>query len=433
VAIVTGLLFGVVPALRATRTRTSVVGASRRTTRDAGQQRFSGLLVAGEIALAVMVVIASGLLVRSFAELRAVEPGFTTERVLAARVSPPTVTYNDPKRLLAMYERVMAEVAGAPGVQGVGYVDKLPLAQAVWGIAIRVQGQFEDGSRILPEIAHFQVVSPGYFSTLRIPIRQGRNFTDADRDDQMPVAIISESVARRFWPKGDALGQRIGYPYPSPWLTIVGVVADVKQDSLRDTSTASVYAPWLQEGSRRLSQGEMWLLARTSADPGTVAAQIRKAVADADGTVAVSDIRTMDAVLSDSVAKARFTMLLVTLFGVAALLLGAVGIYGVMSYIVGQRAPEMGIRLALGATPRQVLALVIRRGALLAALGTTGGVIAAFFLTRSLSSFLYGVSAVDPVTFVGVPLLFLLVAAVASWVPGRRATRVDPSASLRSD
>ena len=431
VAVLTGLVFGIVPALRATRFRTPAVAGGRRTTSDRSQHRLSGLLVASEIALAVLVVTASTLLVRSFAELRDVEPGFRTEQVVAARVSPPSLSYRDPARVAALYDGIVARVAGAPGVQSVGLVDKLPLAQSVWGMAIRVQGQYEDNSRILPEVAHMQMVSPGYFATLDIPVTRGRAFTEADREDQMPVAIVSESVARRFWPNGDAVGQRIGNPYPSPWITIVGVVADVKQDSLRDTSAASVYMPWLQRN--RASGNEMWVLARTTGDIDALAQRMRSIAREADATVAVSDVRTMDAVLSGSVARARFTTLLVALFAVAALLLGAVGIYGVMSYVVGQRLPEMGIRLALGATPAQVRGIVLRRGATLAAAGVGVGIVGAMFATRALASLLYGVGILDPVTFAVVPLLFLLIAAFASWVPARRATRVDPAAALRVD
>ena len=212
---------------------------------------------------------------------------------------------------------------------------------------------------------------------------------------------------------------------------MAGVVADVKQDSLRDTSSASVYMPWLQRN--RASGSEMWVLARTTDDVRALAQRMRVIVREADGTVAVSDVRTMDAVLSQSVAKARFTTLLVALFAVVALTLGAVGIYGVMSYVVGQRLSEMGIRLALGATPAQVLGMVLRRGAVLATAGILAGITAALFATRSLASLLYGVSTLDPLTFAFVPLLFLAVAGFASWVPARRANRVDPAAALRSE
>lgn len=431
IAVLTGLIFGIVPALRATSFRAPAVSAGRRTTGDRAQHRLSGLLVTSEVALAVLVVIASTLLARSFAALRSVEPGFHAEQVVAARVSPPSVTYVDTGRVFALYEQLLERVAAVPGVQRVGVVDKLPIAQTVWGMALRVQGQFEDATRILPEVGHAQMISAGYFETMGIPITRGRAFTDADRADQIPVAIVSESVARRFWPNGDAIGQRIGHPYPSAWMTIVGVVPDVKQDSLRDTARTSLYVPWKQRA--RWSATEMWVVARTNGDAGALALRMRSITADVDRTVAVSDVRTMEAVVSRSLAKARFTTLLVGLFAGVALLLGAVGIYGVMSYVVGQRLQEMGLRLALGATPAQVLAMVLRRGTALAAGGVVVGVGGALLVSRSLGSLLYGVSPFDPVTFALVPLVFLLVAGVASLVPARRATRADPASALRAE
>ena len=431
VAIVTGVLFGIIPAVRATRFgRSAISTVGRRTTAGVSHQRVSALLVAAEMALAVLLVIGAALLLRSFEALRRVEPGFATEQIIAARVSPPAGTFNDASRLTSMYSDIIGRISAIPGVQSVAAVDKLPLAQTVWGIAARIEGQFEDGTRVLPEIAHWQMVTPRYFETMRIPVR-GRAFTDADREGQQPVAIVSESVARRFWPGRDAIGQRIGYPFQSPWMTIVGVVPDTKQDSLRDTTRTSMYVPWEQR--TRMSAIEMWIVARAGRDPGTLASAIRRIVLDVDRSVAVSDVRTMDAVVSSSLHKTRFTTMLVLAFAAAALLLGAIGIYGVMSYVVGQRMQEMGVRLALGAPPSGVIALVVRRAASLALAGAVVGILAALVATRSLGSLLYGISATDPLTFVAVPVLFLLVAVGASYAPALRATRVDPVRALRAD
>jgi predicted permease len=431
VAVITGVLFGIIPAVRATRFgRSSISTFGRRATAGVSHQRVSAMLVAAEMALAVLLVIGATLLVRSFEALRRVEPGFATGQIIAARVSPPAGTYTDATRLTTLYSDIIGRVSGIPGVQSVAAVDKLPLAQTVWGIAARIEGQFEDGTRPLPEIAHWQMVTPRYFETLRMPVR-GRAFTEADRDGQPPVAIVSASVARRFWPSGDAIGKRIGYPYPSPWMTIVGIVPDTKQDSLRDTTRMSMYVSWEQR--TRMSAIEMWIVARTGGDPRALASAIRRIVQDVDRSVAVSDVRTMDAVVSSSLHKTRFTTLLVLAFALAALLLGAIGIYGVMSYVVGQRTQEMGVRLALGAPPSGVIALVVRRAAWLALAGALVGMGGALVATRSLSSLLYGISATDPVTFVGVPVLFLLVAVGASYAPALRATRVDPVRALRAD
>jgi predicted permease len=298
-------------------------------------------------------------------------------------------------------------------------------------MAARIEGQFEDVTRVLPDIWHYQQVSSSYFATMGIPIVRGRDFTDADREGQAPVAIVSESLARQFWPNDDALGKRIGYAWSSPWMTIVGVVPDTKQDSLRDTLATSLYVPWQQR--TRMSGSEMWVLARSAHEPGAMSATIRAIVADTDRSVPVSDVRTMDTVIADSLGGRRFTALVVGAFAMAALALGAIGIYGVMSYLVSQRTREMGVRLALGAPQRAVIRLVVSRAMGLAAVGAVVGIATALVATRSLGSLLYGVSATDPLTFTLVPLLFLVVAALASYGPARRAAGVDPVRALQAD
>jgi len=432
VAIVAGILFGIIPALRATTVARSAVGtAGRRATAGVAHHRIAGMLVAAEVALAVLLSVASVLLVRSFSALRNVEPGFEATTVIAARVSPPGERYRDPARITSFYSGLLDKVRATPGVRSAAAVDKLPMAQSIWGAAVRVEGQFEDGKHPLPDIGHFQAVTPGYFETMGIRLLRGRAFSDADRGDQPPVAVISQSVARHFWPNDDAVGKRIGYAWDSPWMTVIGVVADTKQDSLRDTLSTSMYVPWQQRS--RMSGNEMWLVARAAGEPTSLAGVLRRLVQEADRSVPISDVRTMEMVLADSVQKARFTTLLVSAFACAALILGAVGIYGVMSYLVAQRAQEMGIRMALGASVRDVMGLVVSRGARLAATGAAVGVVAAFIATRALSSLLYGVGARDPLTFVAVPLLFLIVAVAASSAPAWRATRVDPVRALRAD
>jgi predicted permease len=433
VAVLTGVLFGIVPALRATRggNRVSAASVGRRTSHDAQHHRISGVLVTIEVGLAVLLVVAATLLVRSFTALRSVNLGFETSHLIAARITPPSMSYRDSNRVTALYDAIRDRLTALPAVSSVTVTDKLPLAQPVWGVALRVQGQYEDSKHNLPMVGHFQGVTPGYFATMRIPILRGRGFTDSDRSGQPLVAIVSQSVARRYWPNGDALGQRIAPPWDSPWMTVVGVVPDTKQDSLRDTSRTSVYAPWAQSTLRYSS--EMWVAARATGDPAQLASAIRAVVRDLDRTVAVSDVRTMETVIADSVQKTRFTVLLVAGFALAALLLGAVGIYGVMSYLVGQRTQEMGIRIALGASTRGVIALVVGRAARLAVVGTLLGLLGALFATRWLGALLYEVSATDPLTFVIVPVLFLAVAVLASYAPAHRATRVDPVRALRAE
>ncbi|HKN68416.1 MAG TPA: ABC transporter permease [Gemmatimonadaceae bacterium] len=433
VAILTGILFGIIPALRATRIgqSASTVSIGRRTSHDAQHQRVSGVLVTAEVAFAVLLVVVATLLARSFAALRSVDLGIDTSHVIAARITPPHESYRDSSRVTQLYQQLLERLSALPGVATVAVTDKLPFGQVVWGVALRVQGQYEDAKHILPSLGHQLQVTPGYFQTMRIPILRGRPFTDTDRGGQPPVAIVSESVARMFWPNGDALGKRIGFPWDSPWMTIVGIVPDTRQDSLRDTSRTSVYTPWDQSTLRYSS--ENWVVVRTHTDPAPLAAAIRAVVRGLDRSVAVSDARTMDVVVSDSVQKARFTMLLVGAFAVAALLLGAIGIYGVMTYLVSQRTQEMGIRLALGATTGGVIGLVVGRAARLAALGALVGIVAALFTTRWLAGLLYGISATDPLTFAMVPLGFLAIAVLASYVPAHRATRIDPVRALRAE
>jgi putative ABC transport system permease protein len=432
IVVITGVLFGILPALSATRAaRGSGAIGGFRSTRGIRHHRLAGILVSAEVALAVLLVISAQLLVRSFRELRRVELGYRTTHLIAARVSPPSAGYENPTRLTALYTSILGRVSALPGVEQIGATDKMPIATSVWGFAARIEGQFEDATRSLPDIHHLQAVTPGYFATLGIPSLRGRLLDDDDVAGSTPVAVVSQSMAKRFWPNGDAIGKRVGYPWASPWITIVGVVPDVKQDSLRDTLRISMYIPWQQRV--RMSGGEMWVVARTTTDPGAVATAIRDIVRDADRTVPVSDIRTMDEILAGSMKRERFTTAIVGAFAIAALLLGAVGIYGVMSYLVSQRAREMGVRLALGASPGSVLGLVVARGAWLAALGAAAGVVIAMWATKPLRVLLYDVSATDPLTFITVPALFMIVAVVASYAPARRATRVDPTTALRGD
>jgi len=431
VALLTGVLFGIVPAIRATKHARSgsSVDLGRRTSHGAQHHRVSNILVTAELALAVLLVIAATLLVRSFSALRGVELGFDASHLVAARLTPPNGSYTDSTRVTALYDAVVERLAATRGVTNVAVVDKLPMAQVVWGIALRVQGQHEDNKHLLPVIGHFQQVTPNYFRTMSIPLLRGRQFTSADRSGQLPVAIISQSIAQRYWPNGDPLGKRIGAPWESPWLTIVGVVPDTKQDSLRDTARTSMYIPWAQRTA--FLGSEMWVLVRSTNDPALVTSALRAVVRDLDRTVAVSDVRTMDAVVAQSIRRARFTVLLVAAFALSALGLGAIGIYGVMSYLVGQRTQEMGIRLALGASVGAVIGLVVGRATKLATIGVIAGIIGALFTTRWLGALLYDVSPTDPVTFVVVPLLFLMVAVLASYAPARRATRIDPVRALK--
>jgi predicted permease len=435
-SLVVGIAFGLLPAFRATTQRSgagAVLGV-RSASRGMSHARLSGLLVVSEIALAALLAIGAQLLVRSFIELRNVDPGFRPEHLLSARVSPPQGSYQDSAKATALYTQVLARISTLPGVVNAAATTFLPLTRGMNAIALRIQGQYEDVKHGLPMADHFQTVTSTYLATMGIRVLRGRGFTEDDALGQPPVALVSASMAKKFWPNEDAIGKHVGYPYPSEWLTVVGVVPDTKKDSLKDTSDVALYVPFRQRRELiRLGVAPMSLVVRTTGDPAALGAEIRNVVAAIDRSVPVSDVRTMDAVVARSLSKMRFTTALVSAFALTALLLGAVGVFGVMSYVVSQRTQEMGIRVALGATGRDVLALVLGRGAMLAMAGAALGVVAALGAVRPLRSLLYGISARDPLTFATVPLLFVVVALVASYGPARRATRADPVEVLRSD
>ena len=433
VAILTGLLFGIVPAIRATSPDAGLAMVGRRASKGVRHQRVAGALVAAEVALAVMLVIGAQLLVRSFAELRSVDTGFEASNVIAARISPPGASYTmqEPEKVTHFYNRILERLAALPGVKHVAAVDRLPIAGTVYGVAVKIEGKFEDGRKLLPEVQHLQAVTANYFSAMGISVKEGRAIDANDGPNAAPVAMVSEAMARKFWPGESAIGKRVSYPFPYAWLTVVGVVPDVRQDSLRDTVGMSMFVPWEQR--TRMSFTEMWVIVRTTGNPGALASSIRSIVKDIDRTVPVSDVRTMDEVIERSMQRDRFLMIMVGLFAVAALLLGTIGIYGVMSYLVSQRTQEMGVRIALGASTGSVIGMVVRRGAIMASIGAAAGVVGALWATKPLASLLYGVSATDPSTFASVPVLFLLVALLASLVPASRATRVDPVKALRAD
>jgi putative ABC transport system permease protein len=427
--------FGLLPAWRATAAQGSArsLRFGRSGSGAADHHRVARLLIVGEIALAVTLAITGGLLARSFMAIRDLDPGFRTQHIVVAEIDPPKSSYSVPPRINAFYDAILQRAARLPGVSSVAAADRLPLAKPVYGIGIRIEGRFEDIRHQLPWITHFQAITPGYLETFGVPIQHGRTFASSDDAASQPVALVSAAMARKYWPAGDALGKRIGYPLPnSPWLTIVGIVPDVRVDSLRDTSSMAMYVPVAQRVGT-FTTPTLSIAVRSQSEPLAIERAIRNIVLELDRTVAVSRMGTMDDVVAASLAKPRFTTALISVFALVGLLLGAVGVYGVMSYLVGQRIHEFGVRAALGASSRDITMLVLKRTIILAATGAVFGMFGAVLVSRSLAVFLYNVSPIDPLTFGIVTLGFIAVATIASAAPARRGARCDPVIALRAD
>ncbi|HEX7049880.1 MAG TPA: ABC transporter permease [Longimicrobiales bacterium] len=426
----TGLVFGVLPALRASRSEPHDALKEGGRTATGARTRLSAALVVTEIALAVVLVTGAGLLIRSFWRLLRVDPGFRVENVVAATVAPPTFRYADGAARRAFYQELLGRLEALPGVTGAGITDRLPFGGRNYGSVFVIEGRpdpaTQGGDWPLADIA--ATISADYLRTMGIRVLRGRGFTPADRADAPGVVLINQALARRYWPDEDPIGRRIRGPGSVPWLTIVGIVDDVAYNRLADTDLPAFYMPLLQHGPEVVS-----VVVRSTADPATLAANLRAVVASIDEDTPVSDVRAMAQRVSDSLGRPRFTMLLLTAFAAAALILGAVGIYGVIAYAVSQRIHEIGIRMALGARAGDVLGMVVRQGAALAMIGIAVGLLAAFATTRLLAGLLYGVGATDAATFLAVPLLLGAVALAASWIPARRAARVDPVVALRNE
>jgi predicted permease len=436
VCLAAGLACGLLPALRTLRTNLAgVLKQGSKGASAAGHHRTHSLLIIGEVAMALVPLIGAGLLLRSFQQLLQVAPGFQTEHILTMEVQQATVPFLESSQLSQeeqlklgqkqslQFEQIAEQIRELPGVKEVGGIDELPLGTELRQASrFVIEGQPAVAAGARP-LAQFRTVSLSYFSTLQIPLLAGRVFNQADWN--LTNILINETMARRYWPGGDALGKRIDFcslDKKSCWLTIVGIVGNVHQFGLEGEPTYDVYfaGGWTSH-----------LIIRTVSDPAGVAAAVTDVIHKADPTLPVTHVMSMDALLSDSVSPRRFSALLIGAFAVLALLLAAVGIYGVMSYTVSQRTHEIGIRMALGAQPRDVQGMILGHSVKLTVIGVGFGLAGAFALVRFLRSLLFGVGAYDVVTFTGVPFLLAAVAIAAAYVPARRAVRVDPLVALR--
>jgi putative ABC transport system permease protein len=431
VSMVTGLIFGLAPAIQAARF--NQIETLKEGGRDAASggsgKRLRGLLVTAEVAISLVLLIGAGLLINSFLRLRNVDPGFRAENLLTMKIVLPEPKYEAIERRSAFYTDLIQRVQSLAGVRSAAVTTNLPLYRQGNSIGISIEGQPAPPPG-QERIVVTRIVSPGYFDTMSIPLLRGRQLSEQDTETTPNVVIVSETMARRYWPGEDAIGKRIAagrIRSPEDWIQVIGVVKDVRQFELTAEPKPQMYMTYKQAGFFEPRD----LVVKTDVDPASLAATVRKAVWEIDKDQPVSNIQTMEEILADSIARQRFSMLLLAIFAGVALVLAGVGIYGVMSYSVAQRTHEIGIRMALGAQTSAVLKLAVGYGMKLVIAGLVIGLIAAFALTRVMSTLLFGVTATDPTTFILISLLLIAVAALASYIPARRATRVNPIIALR--
>jgi putative ABC transport system permease protein len=437
VSLFTGVVFGLVPAFQATRD--ALAGTLKESGRGAvttsAGVRVRGALVVLEMALAVMLLAGAGLLLRSFVKLQAVDPGFRPEQVLTFELSLPDARYPEDDKSIAFFDQLLPRLRSLPGVRSAGAVMLLPLSGSNFNISFTVAGRPPVPPAQEPSM-EVRVVSPEYFSTVGIPIVRGRGFTDDDKTGTTPVVLISETSAREFFPGEDPIGKRITLGWGKRVKgqrvraggEVIGIVRDVKESALDEPNAAEIFLP-----IRQWPVNSMAVVVKTAVPPASISESVRTAVRAVDANLPISNVRTLDAIVAQSISQPRFYMLLLTIFAGLALALAAIGIFGVLSYAVAQRTREIGIRMALGAQEFSVIGLVVRHALVLVLSGIVAGTAAAFFVSETMRKMLFSVEPTDPGTFAVVALTLLVVAAVACYLPARRATRVDPIVALRAE
>ncbi|HZZ38830.1 MAG TPA: ABC transporter permease [Acidobacteriaceae bacterium] len=435
VAVITlfsGILFGLAPGLGATRVNCaeSLREGGQKSGSAASHPRLRAALVVSQIALALALVMASALLVRSFRQLLATDSGLGPDRVLTFQLSLPSTEYPDRAAIARFYQQALPRLRALPGVEFAGVTEAVPLGGATESTVVHIVGQAADRNGRYPMV-DYTIASPGLFSALGTPLLRGRAFTDADLLSAPPVTIVNRTMARRFWPGQDAIGKQVLIPSQQIPATIVGVVADIHHTSLREVPGPEMFEPYTQNVWP--SMALMQVVLRTQAGPESVIGAARQAIHDLDPGIPLANVATIATLKRDSLAADRFSMLLVAFFGALALVLAAVGIYGVIAYSASQRTHEIAIRIALGAQRRSVFGMVLGHGLRLAGLGILFGVFAALSVGRMLAGLLYGVRAADPVIFAAAALLITGVALAASFFPARRAAATAPIHALRGD
>ena len=443
VAVVTGVFFSAIPFIRAGKASLTPMlrDGSRGSTSGRERQRVRSAFVVVQVALALVLLVGSGLLARSFQRMRAVDPGFKSDNVLTLRLALPEATYQTPGDIARFFYQVTTRLASVPGVQAAGATSKLPLVDAgnnnnaVW---------VEDhpvSSTEIPRIHSTVSVTQDYFKAMSIPIVEGRTFRDNGSDRAPHEMIVARAFARHYWPNGSALGKRVKTGGPdAAWSTIVGVVGDVHDDALTKPVDEVMYQPTIGLTQPQpdlpdtlVAENSMTLTIRTAGDPLAAFPAVRNEIWALDRNLPLVNVQGLSRVVTSAMARTTFTLLMIGAAAGVALLLGAIGIYGVISYMVSLRTREIGVRMALGARSDQVRRMVVRQGLVLAGIGAAIGLVGALAMSRLISSLLYGIAPYDPVTLGGVTLGLLVVAAVASWLPAMRAARIDPIEALRSD
>ena len=431
VSILTGIVFGLVPALQISKPNLARwLKEGRGSGGSASRNRFRGALVIAEVALTLVLLVCAGLLIRTVIRLRSVDAGFNAHNVLTMNIGLPSAKYPKPENVVAFFKEATDRIAALPGVKAAGITSVLPLSDNFDGRGLVVEDYPKPkGEEISVDL---YVVTPGYLSAMEIPLRHGRTISDHDTIESAKVAVINQRMAEQLWPNQDPVGRRIKFPgsesNPQPWRTIVGVVNDVSQYSLDKEPPMQIYLPHSQFPTLFDS-----IVVKTQGDPYSVLGAVRREILSVDKDQAVYNVITLEELHRDSIALRRFLMLLLVVFAGLTLILAAVGIYGVMSYAVNQRTQEIGIRMALGARPADVLTLVVKGGIGLALGGVGIGVVIAFGLTRLMEALLFGVTPTDTLTFAFGSLAIITVAALACYVPARRATKVDPLIAMRNE
>ena len=429
-SMLTGLLFGMVPAWKSSYAdlNTTLKEAGGRSESSGGSHQVRSFLLASQVALAVLLSVSAGLLLRSFVRVAAVNPGVRVAHILTMNLSLPTVKYDTPVKRANFYSDLTKRLESLPGIRSAGAVMFLPLRVSILSFRIGVNGFQIQGRQPVSQgqepMADYRIATPGYFNTIGIGLRKGRLFDQHDDVDAKRVALINEALAGKHFPRENPLGQHITTGGTS--MEIVGVVANAKLYGLDAPIEPAIYVPHMQHPAE-----SMGLAVETQGDPAAMASAVRREILKLDPEQPISSVRTMETVLSDSLMLRRVSMLMLAVFAALALILAAVGIYGLTAYSVSRRTHEIGLRVALGASQADVLRLIVVRGLVISMIGAAIGLAAALQLTRALSGMLYGVTATDPLVFAGVPVLLVAVSAIASYVPARKAMRIDPLVALR--